>query len=475
MGFAQGPVYAGFGSLGTAASPVSARLPRIDTRQVRVKSRTTNSSEEEAADPRPIARVVEDERFNMFVGVVILLNTFCMALETNYPDWWIGWTIVNNAFLLFFVLEIAARINTYGRAFFCDCENNDWGWNIFDFTVVFLSVMDYWVNDLILAIVFRGGDKTNPLDRYVMLLRIFRVLRILRVFKNFPELMKLVVGIMESLELVVWIAILMFMFMFVMAIFITTTVGNHADDFDDPDMIRKYWGGVWCSWKTLFQFMTLDDWSAITRQVASQRGYGYMWVLFDVYVFAAAFAMLSLLTGVIADHMSEVSTKEKKQESLKQEKEIGYFVEELRRDSPSDTVDKPVFKAIFVNEDGRPTKAAMQLEDLGVSLEPSELDQCWDYLDRNMCGNLSWDDFSAGLLRHRGDVTSKEMINCKDMLRMRCAAERVSRRLSFGLGSAGSRRKLNEVVRDMDDVNTSLQRMGRHMAGFISHMERHRA
>merc|ERR1712046_321112 len=142
----------------------------------------------------------------------------------------------------------------------------------------------------------------------------FRILRIVRVFHALPELMKLVQGFMDSLKLVMWIAVLMFLIILVMAIITTDFIGNRADAFDEADQkdIEANWGTVKKSMITLFQYLTLDGWSEMSRQVWTNPAFGWIWQLFfDIYVLVMAFVMLSLLTGVIADNMTKVSTAEK--------------------------------------------------------------------------------------------------------------------------------------------------------------------
>merc|ERR1719240_84885 len=59
---------------------------------------------------------------------------------------------------------------------------------------------------------------------------------------------------------------------------------------------------------TLFQFLTLDDWAGIARQVTDVMP--AMQCFFISYIFFAGFVIVSLLTGVMAEHMNQVRESE---------------------------------------------------------------------------------------------------------------------------------------------------------------------
>merc|ERR1719433_168650 len=75
----------------------------------------------------------------------------------------------------------------------------------------------------------------------------------------------------------------------------------------------------------MFQFVTLDEWSSIIRLV-SKRLWLMKW-FFLVYTLLASFALISLLTGVMAEHiMSESQQYVKEQEN----QEIQKYTEHLQ-------------------------------------------------------------------------------------------------------------------------------------------------
>mmetsp|Transcript_133200 Transcript_133200/g.336465 ORF Transcript_133200/g.336465 Transcript_133200/m.336465 type:complete len:144 (-) Transcript_133200:57-488(-) len=102
-----------------------------------------------------------------------------------------------------------------------------------------------------------------------------------------------------------------------------------------------------------------------------------------------------------------------------------------------------------------------KLSELDASLQDHEVDEFWDCLDRNNDGVLTHQELKAGFLRLRGELQPK------DMLRIRYAAERVTRCLQGGQGEAATTRKLEEVNTALTVVEDKLKSMQYKLRGFM--------
>jgi len=128
-------------------------------------------------------RLVQDPMFEGFVVAVIVLNTITMAM--HHAD--AGATIKDIVsfgelfFTWFFVLEAALRIWGLGVSrYFGD------RWNIFDFTVVLLSVIS----------MFEDSGSFSALRTF----RLFRALRFLRIMRRFPEMIAIISSLASCVE-----------------------------------------------------------------------------------------------------------------------------------------------------------------------------------------------------------------------------------------------------------------------------------
>merc|ERR1719482_785574 len=124
---------------------------------------------------------------------------------------------------------------------------------------------------------------------------------------------------------------------------------------------------------TLFQFVTLDDWSRIARMVSGfdegEDNLPFKWkwwmLFFIIYVLITAFSILSLLTGVISEHMIALTRYTEKQAEEKEEEERKKFIDFfhswfIRADTDnSGTVSREELRALF-----RRMEVAEELEKL---------------------------------------------------------------------------------------------------------------
>jgi len=421
----------------------------------------TNSEDDSREGANFAERILENDVFKMCVAIAILGSTVVLALETDMPLSPV-WPWVDGLLLAFFVVEITLRLLKDGWSFF---YNQDWAWNIFDFAIVAFSVFD--------VLGFEGphgqeldapdentrSTPMGPTIKVLRIVRIFRILRILRIFHQCDQLQLLANGLFESLQMVGWIAVMMFMGMLCFAIFMCEFVGDQADNFKNPDVIREYWNGVFVSVSTLFQFLTLDNWSWVTRQVTDSLP--WMRPVFNAYIFLGAFAVLSLLTGVVADHMSKVSEVQHDVAADRQQKDFKTFMDALKRDflrnARKQGIDREDFATLMNHEELK-----QNLESYGIEVEGHEINEFWDFLNRDGDGWLTWDEFENGIFRLHEDRPQPQ-----DMLRMRFAAERVARTLEGGMGEAATTRKLVEVNEFMSDIDTRLATMEQQLRGFM--------
>lgn len=275
-----------------AGSGAGAETPRKGNERIRIKLRNLE----------------ESTGFQLLTTSVILLNVFtfyCQADELLFDLE--GWVKVNIGFQTFFVCELVMRLCAHGPSFFCTkrCHRGSMTtcealfWNLFDFFIVFCSLLETILDDL------KSDDDKQGLGAIMMIFRMFRMLRVvraIRVLKKCPELYILLQGLVSSLVVVGWVAVMFFIILVGCAVFVTQTVGQQAEDFSDPALIRHDFGTVRASMRTLFIFLTFDDWSTTARVV--NETYPWMELFWFCYLFIGSFTLLSVLTGIMADAMA---------------------------------------------------------------------------------------------------------------------------------------------------------------------------
>lgn len=348
----------------------------------------------------------ESALFQNFMTAVILLNAFVLALEADNPGK-SYWEIVDNIFLWVFVVELLVRLYVYGQEFF---NGEHRGWNLFDFFIVIVGVVDQWI----FTVIFGRGNE--QMSNMVSTLRVVRLLRVLKLFKRYRQLDLLMVGLIGSVKSVFWVAIMFLILVFTTAIFVTNMVGHEADLFDDPEMIRHRFGTILDSMVTLFIYLTCDDWSTSARMVNKVHIWmEWVWIL---YIVMGAFLILSLLTGLMADKMKEARDLEAEQNESKPD-EFAQVLDELKGWHKFSAIDNPrkhpLGKTPQIEEHDfeelvRQPKVKEALAKCGLK-KMGEGERKWLFksIDTDNSGNLSWDELTNAFLqisKHSSSVAS---------------------------------------------------------------------
>lgn len=179
---------------------------------------------------------VDASWFQSIVGVVISANALIEGFETDY-DLEI-WFWVEQALLIFFVLELTARIGRHGKAFL-DPEVR-FG-NLIDFGIVMAGVIDTWVGPAFeeLQSLYnhsRASHKRNPLLQAMGILRMLRIIRLVRLVKIVQPLYRLATGVFEAMQGMFWVLVFLAMLLYAVAVVCTRLIG-HGTVFGDEESV----------------------------------------------------------------------------------------------------------------------------------------------------------------------------------------------------------------------------------------------
>lgn len=225
-------------------------------------------------------RIVEDGRFNGFIVGVIVVNAVLVGLETS-EDLVVRhgalFELVNMAIIIVFVVELAIRMASYWPrplGFFRD------GWNVFDFTVVALSLLP------------AAGS-------FATVARLARLLRVVRLVSVLPELRLIVGTMLRSFGSMVGVVLLLALVMYVYAV-----LGYHLFGAVDP----AHWGDLGTAIRTLFETLTLEGWPELQAAVITQVPLA--WLFFGSFIVIAVFVVVNLFIAVILNNLETVKAEQ---------------------------------------------------------------------------------------------------------------------------------------------------------------------
>ncbi|CAG7836429.1 unnamed protein product [Allacma fusca] len=199
-------------------------------------------------------------RFEIIVFVLIFLNIFIMAFE-SYNQRRVHTNILdgfNALFTTIFALEAMAKIIGLRHYYFTI------PWNIFDFTLVFLSIIDIGLGET-------GRDLIPVPPTFLRVVRVFRVGRVLRLIKAAAGIRKLLFALIVSLPALFNIGCLLFLITFIYAVLGMTLFGGNAHNlaidsvFNFDTFLR--------SCLMLLRLMTAAGWNDVLMAMTVERPY----------------------------------------------------------------------------------------------------------------------------------------------------------------------------------------------------------
>jgi voltage-gated sodium channel len=224
-------------------------------------------------------RLVADARFQQTIVGLIVINALVMGLET-WPAlaarWSQTFSLVNGVVQGLFVAEIVVRVLAHGKRPLEFFRN---GWNIFDFSVVALSLLP------------AAGPLAN-------IARLARVLRVGRLISGVPELRLIIETMLRSIPSMAHIVLLVTLLIYVYGV-----IGHHLFSKVDPE----HWGTLGRAAQTLFVVITLEGW--VELMSASVEATPWAWLYYVTFIVIAVFVVINLFIAVVLNNLEKVRSE----------------------------------------------------------------------------------------------------------------------------------------------------------------------
>ena len=220
-------------------------------------------------------QVVDAAWFRHGVIAAIVTNAVVIGLDTSVTlsaRFGGAFALANRTFLAVFVLEALIKMAAVWprlRDYFAD------SWNVFDFTVIAVSLL----------------PSTGELATLARLARLFRVLRLVSVL---PELRLIVATLIRSMPGMLNVLALMSIVFYVYGV-----AGYHLFRDVDP----THWRTLGISLLSLFRIVTLEDWTDI--MYAALDHHWWAWTYFVSFVVVGTFVFINLFIAVVINSLDE--------------------------------------------------------------------------------------------------------------------------------------------------------------------------
>lgn len=217
--------------------------------------------------------IVEARWFEPVMIGLILFNGVLIGLETSHDIVTAHGDLLhlgNDVILGVFILEVVLKITAVAprlRLYFGN------GWNLFDFSIVVLSLIP-------------------ATGEFALVARLIRVLRVLRLVSAVPQLRLIVATLVRSIPSMGHVIMLMSIIFYIYAV-----TGFHL--FHTHDAER--WGNLGAALLTLFQLVTLEGWVEVMQK--AMELHPWAWVYFISFVLIGTFVMLNLFIAVVINNL----------------------------------------------------------------------------------------------------------------------------------------------------------------------------
>lgn len=406
-------------ALDVTRSPASRSRGGTTTPSKLIRRRKTTSTMTLGENHFPVvAAVVKSKRFEIAMGIVIIINCATMGLEAELllgkaqnVEKYVQ--ISEHLITFIFLAELLLRVMVYGWRSFAPLPKSLW--NFLDALLVIVTgIIPVWVLPLMGL-----PNATDSLQTLTVLraLRLARLVRVVQKFEAFHEVWLLLRGLMESGRVLIWTVVVIFFITYLFAVFGVVLLGVQIKE--EYDNVRSMEGdsveleelvavtdGVLPLMYTLIQVLTLDSWNSIARPM--MKYVSWSWAFFYLYIAIAVIVMMNLVTAVIVENALKNSQKDANAVLKEKEKQKQVELARFRRVFAEMDVDGdgelswPEFESAF---DDKGLSAQLRL----LGIEPDNCREIFNMLDDGD-GVLSVREFFNGLSCMEGTANAKDLL-----------------------------------------------------------------
>lgn len=360
--------------------------------------------------------------------------------------------IMNQAFNIFFIVELTLRIVADGLHF-ASCWNPDIKWNLMDSALVSLSIFE----EIYGQVTIEQGSKLDMTSaRVVRLLRLVRVVRIFRVLRFFSDLRIMVMGIMGSFKALAWALLLLFIIIYVTGIIILQFVSEAA-------------GEGWVTMSSSLSYEGTAMFNSLERTCFTLFlciAGGVSWVevvnvleqvnpllrpILSLYVAFAVFCVLNIVTGVFVERSTSMRLMDEENmmfdelESRKKWlKEIKLLFNEADADG-SGQIEWKEFEAVMQD-----FQAQTALKHLGFDTNRVTTQQLWTLIDYDNSGLIDINEFADALMKLHGAA------GAIDIARLRHETSKIFKVLNHV--NNGCQAQFSEIKEKLEEVQSKKMR-----------------
>jgi voltage-gated sodium channel len=348
--------------------------------------------------------LVNTRKIDLLSVALVILNAFWIGYEVDVIEpnkgqhWPLFARFIDNAFCVFFTVELIVRLAAHGRSFFA---SDAWLWNILDCVLVGAQLVNELMPLLGLVVC---SDNDMSMARIIRILRIVRVLRMIRLIRFVGELRLVIASIMGSMKCLFWTLVLLHLLMYIVAVFIRQTfveLGTKSKrGVAWPEGLQSLHHDCSSLGSTIIMlFASITggiNWKNLVYPFI-EGGYPTMGCVLVCYIAFVIFALMNVVTGVFAERAMLSAEEDSNQFLVSNLSNLFSTVE-----GEDFTITKEQFHCML-------DRAEMIEYCDFLNLDHEDAFDLFDILDMEDCGAVNRDELISGLLRLRGNAKALDL------------------------------------------------------------------
>mmetsp|Transcript_6687 Transcript_6687/g.14641 ORF Transcript_6687/g.14641 Transcript_6687/m.14641 type:complete len:913 (+) Transcript_6687:62-2800(+) len=382
----------------------------LEDLRIRIAIKQLEVKEHEPRSPA-IYNLVHDMRFELAVGVMIVLNAITLGWDSFYrrgderPELLLA---ADHIFTVIFMVEWLLRIVAF-----------TWVWIISNSMNTFDTVLIWGAGVGVNWLLPLVGIEAELLQNIgcLRILRLARLCRCIRLVPFFRELWILVQGLMECSRLLFWTWIIVGSIHFVFGVAVVDLVAK-SDKFSDPEgelyeHVQYYFGSLASAMITLFQIMTFDSWGSIVRPIIQELPMSFP--LFVFYAGVSGIVLFNMMTAIVVHEAFErVKTDVEAVDYWNHEKErkVKESLVQMFNDMDEDGsgwLSKDEFTDVLDD-----VEFVRKMKVLDIDLE--ELPDVFEIIDDGD-GQIEQAEFIHGLMWMQGNALNRDILKASQLMK----------------------------------------------------------
>jgi len=356
-------------------------------------------NEVEAKTMTPLQR-----RFNMFVGGIIILNVFVIAIETDYgydsptgnKDLKAFWVLIDSLFILAFTIEIFVRMYWERWAW----PRSAWNW--FDVLIVVLAIVDIWV----LSFIAEGSRSLQVMSVF-RIVRLFRLIRLVKLVRLLQGLYIILLAMWHAMQTMSFLLAIMAFGLVIYSIFAVNLIGRNpalSGIRIGTDTVYDRFGTLFRAMYSLFELMTLEGWESVARPIVEEEPWLFIFIVSYIMIFT--FGMLNMIVATVIEKtlyytriMSDTQMAEERQRMQQELLRIRSVFDEGGKERAG----RMTFEEFETAMKAHPTIREI-FDNMGISLLDAR--ELYSVLDWDESGDLTIKEFLSGINKLQNGVCS---------------------------------------------------------------------